>query len=360
MSDIFYNGGGGDAGNINVNTVVDNSGNYSSSGAPAGVQYDYSNLQTYNKSANDLITSAGNDLGKLTNPYQKTVQVGILSIDRYVYQLEYDQYGNPYYVREYNGTSTYKVYGANPAYYQFETTLKTAQTSAYQTNYDAGQIINDKTAQANLSNLEDGHDNGLYGAGTLGIDELAQNITYLQKQISDLQLADTLSSEYNRIDDTDHSKEIAALQAELGAFKNQYDSAIDDYQSRYALAKARQNEASASEWDVSYGWATDPTFDASFHFNMGVRQDINGFTNLLLSGDINSWMAGGNLYDAPRAGDVMFNIIGNMNTVRFLGIEDTNRIPNIVTEFANPEVFRVLGNMAGDSNFSIIPPTVYS
>ena len=382
MSDVYYDGSGSSGGytvtvDPNIFSNLNNSnGGYSSQAAyeahlqtelfKAQEQKDWANFEqpnvkgagwstsldghtityNYNTSSNlyhsafsvaDILQQFGNSASAV-NPYDKKV----------LYKETNDQQGG---IHDY--------YMDNPAYKEFETLASKMQNIAYQTRLNAGQITNNKASQADLANLEAGRDNGLYGAGTLGIDSLAQNITDLKKQISDLQLADNLSSNYNRIDNTDHSKEIAALQAQLGAFQNQYDSATSDYDTRYALAKARQNEASKGEWTVHYGWVTDPTFDASFHFNMGHRQDTNGFTNLLLSGDINSWMAGGNLYDAPRAGDVMFNILGNMNTVRFLGIEDTNRFPDMVTEFANPEVFRSLGTMAGEHNFSVIPPIIY-
>jgi len=286
-----------------------------------------------------------NNLDAWKNPYTKTVDVSYSA----------DNVGRPVYSK-----------GSNPAYTEFNNQLQQAktqrlqeQTADYNKRYDVGTATNAKTSQQNLSNLTDGHDNGLYGAGTLGIDTLAKNITDLQNKISNLQLADSLSSDYSRITNSDNSKEIQVLQVQLREFKKQYAGAINDYNARYALAKAQQNEASASNWSVSAGWVVDPTFDASSHFNMGARQDTNGFSSLMLSGDINSWMAGGSLYDAPRAGDVMFNVMGNMNTVRFLGIEDTNNIPDIVREFANPEVYRKLGYMAGDNNFSVIPPTLY-
>ena len=84
------------------------------------------------------------------------------------------------------------------------------------------------------------------------------------------------------------------------------------------------------------------------------------YLNSFIDGSINDWMAGGKLYDAPRAGNIMFNVLGNMNTVRFLGREDTNKIPDMVSEFTNPELFRSLGNMPGDKNFSVISPAIYS
>ena len=289
-----------------------------------------------------------NDLDAWNNPYSQTVDISYSS----------DNVGRPVYSK-----------GSNPAYEEFNNQLEQAkaqrleaQTIDYNKRFDAGTLQNSKLSSQTYKTLTSGHDNGLYGAGTLGIDALAQNIVDIQNQINNLQLADSLSSDYSRITNTDHSQEIEALNAQLSEFQKQYASAVNDYNARYAVAKAKQNEESKGEWNFSAGWMVDPTFDAGgmFNFNMGVRQDINGFSNLMLSGDINSWMAGGSLYDAPRAGDVMFNVTGNMNTVRFLGIEDRNNIPDMTVEFANPEVFRVLGNLAGDRNFSIIPPTIYS
>ena len=260
-----------------------------------------------------------------------------------------------------NGETKY-YYMNNPAYTEFENIVKQMQNTEFQAIYDAGSLQNENSAQEDFLNLQSGYDNGLYGAGTLSINTLAQNITDLQKQINDLELSDSISANYNRINNTDHSKEINALKAQLGAFQEQYDSATSDYEHRYDLAKAKQDEASSSNWVISSsGWIQGIPYDAHIsNFNSGARQDTNNFSSLLLSGEMNSWMAGGNLYDAPRAGDVMFNVLGNMNTVRFLGIEDTNKIPDMVKEFVNPELFRSLGNMAGDDNFSVIPPTVYS
>jgi len=382
MSDLYYTGDGGSGSTVTIDQNVFNNINsdnhgYSSPEAYAGhlqteqfkdqQQINWANFQQPNVKGAGWTTTLNGSTFTYNYKTSSNLYHSAFNVNDILQQFGSSAYAiNPYskqvvYKETYNqstGETTY-YYEDNPAYKEFESTVSQMQNIAYKTRFDSEQIEIDKASQADLEDLEAGHDNGLYGAGTLGIDTLAQNITDIKKQISDLLLADTLSSEYDRIENTDHSKEIDALQAELDAFQNQYDSAISDYDTRYILAKARQDEASKSEWNVSFGWVTNPTYDASFHFNMGVRQDTNGFTNLLLSGDINSWMPGGNLYDAPRAGDVMFNILGNMNTVRFLGIEDTNRFPDMVTEFANPEVFKTLGAMAGEHNFSVIPPTIY-
>jgi len=386
LSDLVYGGGGSGGGSVTVDYTVDtnifnniNSSNHGYSSpaayqahldvdaAKSQAQVDWSNFKQVDTklsgwstkldgstwtiryktnsnlfhsafSSNDILQQFG-DPKNAINPYSKKVATG--------------------YTEEY-GKKTYS-YIDNPAYTEFENLVKNLQTIEYSDELKANTDFNSQVKQQKLNMLTDGHDNGLYGAGTLGIDALAQNIVSLEEQINDLEMADALSSDYSRIDNTDHSREIETLQAQLGEFQKQYASAINDYNSRYAIAKAKQNEASKGEWDVHFFWMVDPTFDAGGSvFNPTIRQDTNGFSNLLLSGDINSWMAGGSLYDAPRAGDVMFNVMGNMNTVRFLGLEDTNKIPDMGVEFANPEVFRMLGNMAGDNNFSVIPPTMYS
>lgn len=332
---------------IQPNTHYASHSTYSSGHfAIGGGTYDLNDKLFHSSYDIDLLLQS-NDLDSLKNPYSKKVDISYSA----------DNVGRPIYVQ-----------GDNPAYKEFEQQLADAkeirleaQRTDYQNRYDAGEIKNNEEYLKTIKNLTDGHSNGLYGSGTLGIDALAQNIASLKEQISDLEMADSLSSDYSRIDNTDHSKEIDALKAQLGEFQKQYESAINDYNARYAIAKSKQNDASKGEWNISYTWISEHPFDAgSVLRTTTIRQDTNGFSNIFLNGDINSWMAGGSLYDAPRAGDVMFNVMGNMNTVRFLGLEDTNKIPDMVVEFANPEVFRMLGNMAGDNNFSVIPPTMYS
>ena len=81
------------------------------------------------------------------------------------------------------------------------------------------------------------------------------------------------------------------------------------------------------------------------------------FTNAFINGSMNLWRAGGVLYDAPKAGDVQFNVTGNLNTVRFLGIEDKNT--NDWHSWTNDKYHdfssKTFGSMAGDMFFSVKP-----
>ncbi|MGB3988527.1 MAG: SPASM domain-containing protein [Minisyncoccales bacterium] len=77
------------------------------------------------------------------------------------------------------------------------------------------------------------------------------------------------------------------------------------------------------------------------------------YVSASINGSMSLWMAGGELYDAPRAGNVLFNPAGNLNTVRFLGLEDRNKNPDMQVAYANPEVFSRFGTMAGDRYFHV-------
>lgn len=48
------------------------------------------------------------------------------------------------------------------------------------------------------------------------------------------------------------------------------------------------------------------------------------YTSSWINGSMGLWMAGGMLYDAPRAGDVQFKPDGNLNTLVFLGKQNLN------------------------------------
>lgn len=81
------------------------------------------------------------------------------------------------------------------------------------------------------------------------------------------------------------------------------------------------------------------------------------FVNSWINGRMNLWMAGGVLYDSPRAGDVLFNPTGDLNTTQFLSRPDTNS--NTWSKWNNGEMHdfqsSVNGNLAGDEFFSISP-----
>ena len=89
-----------------------------------------------------------------------------------------------------------------------------------------------------------------------------------------------------------------------------------------------------------------------------MRDSMNlAFTNAWINGSMNLWRAGGLLYDAPRAGDLKFNVTGNMNTVKFLNIQDQNKSTWMDWSEGKYHNFhrKNFGNMAGDEFFSVAP-----
>lgn len=81
------------------------------------------------------------------------------------------------------------------------------------------------------------------------------------------------------------------------------------------------------------------------------------FTNAWINGSMNMWMAGGALYDSPKAGDVLFNTTGSLKTTKFLNLQEENN-----TTWSNWSLGRyaefqqkTFGNLAGDTFFSVSP-----
>ena len=81
------------------------------------------------------------------------------------------------------------------------------------------------------------------------------------------------------------------------------------------------------------------------------------FTNAWINGSMNMWMAGGILYDSPKAGDLLFNVTGDLNTTKFLNAENKNTTTWSNWNNGKYHEFerKVFGNMAGDEFFSISP-----
>lgn len=71
--------------------------------------------------------------------------------------------------------------------------------------------------------------------------------------------------------------------------------------------------------------ATGNLYNALKSFQV-IRDAMNlAFVNTWINGSMGLWMAGGILYDAPRAGDLMFNPSGSLATTKFLGLEGHNQ-----------------------------------
>jgi len=68
-----------------------------------------------------------------------------------------------------------------------------------------------------------------------------------------------------------------------------------------------------------------------------------------IDGSIYDWFAGGVNYDAPRAGGTLFNETGDLNTVRFLGLQDKNYNKILQNRLTSPaELYRMLNITAGN------------
>lgn len=90
--------------------------------------------------------------------------------------------------------------------------------------------------------------------------------------------------------------------------------------------------------------------------DMQERQALSNVV-MAIDGTKSLWMPGGELFDAPRAGDVLFNPAGYQNTVKFLGRMDRNITHNISVNvlgyYEEPHKMS-FGSFAGDEQFSVI------
>ena len=119
----------------------------------------------------------------------------------------------------------------------------------------------------------------------------------------------------------------------------QFNEALSEVKSEYKrnerLSRLGSNES--DYWDFSIDWSglissglcmldSDcrggvdeyvPDYEARLRAQLA-------YVQLNTTNQMGAWMAGGDLYDAPRAGDFHFNVTGNMNTTTFLGLGNNN------------------------------------
>ena len=298
--------------------------------------YNHSGVNTYSPSA------FTDDNINLANPYTKTVIIGMEKGTTVSYTA-----GVPSF------TDWYKtVYGTNQAYIDFEKNIYAAQVDAYSKIEANLNTNNEQSLSVEQDNLIDGFMNRVSPSIVDSIIDISGNIISIKNELYQLELQDILTPDYNRILNTNNTKTIESVKAQLESFTDQYNSLVDDYDARYKAARALQDAANASNWNFDSFWISDP-YEGYSGRTGGAIQDTKSYITLNTSNEMNRWMAGGDLYDAPRAGDVLFNVAGNLNTVRFLGIQDTNPYPDLGVAFANPEVFKMLRSFAGDENFNI-------
>jgi len=356
MSDLVYQPAGGDAG---FSVVGGGSGSdWFGNGLPADggsrTTSTGSRTQTDITTVDYLIDNAGSNLGSLDNPYDKTVQTGTKHIDIYIPIC-----GRTGCVMRYSRTIHVPIYGDNPAYYEYENTLTKAQTAVYNDVYNFSSSNYSSALSDATSNLKENYDNDRFG-DINNISNYLDDMQFLESSIYDLQLQDELTSNYNRISDTNNSSLIQDQKEELSNLQSEYNKLTAEYDNKKfqdtlkALQNQNRSSSNSSDWVWDYNYIQVPNYESFNGYSISYNQDIRSSLVLNTTNELNRWMAGGDLYDAPRAGDVLFNPIGDMNTVKFLGLQNKNFTPNLNIAFANPDVYKSLGINAGDDNFSVL------
>lgn len=342
--DIGYTGGGGGTSTISYDpsTSVVNPNGFDPNN-PISDGYAPAASDSYN---DDYFAKYPN----AANPYDKTFTVTLPVI---TYQLVgYDNFGMPI-MKPVQGfiQRTYD----NPAYGDFENKITAYQNNAYASDY------------IKYSNLIDQYKTGIvssyntttkYPVGQASIDQKIQELSELEAQKERLEFQDEATKFYNRIADTNNSESISTLQNQIDALLN---SIFQDQLHQKQIEQALLNKE--REWfNVDFNYLTDPYFGRGGdqiptirNSNTPVQQQSSGrFFDLFSQGEISDWMAGGTMYDSPRAGDILFNPIGNLNTTVFLGLENQNFSPSLQSVYASPDVFKMFGTMAGDNGFSVL------
>jgi len=90
----------------------------------------------------------------------------------------------------------------------------------------------------------------------------------------------------------------------------------------------------------------------------GIVNAMNlAFVNSWINGSMNFWMAGGILYDSPKAGDILFNPTGDLNTTKFLNIPNKNSNAWMKWNSGKMHDFQksTFGNLAGNEFFAVAP-----
>jgi len=293
-----------------------------------------SNLYHSAFSVDDVLTQFGGSVDAI-NPYD----------ERVVYKTTDNQMG-----------SITNYYMDNPAYAEFETIVTEMQNVEYEIVFNS--LLDEQTDSSSLtSDTELEYDNDRFG-DTDSINSYAQDIDALESEQYEYILKDELTEYYNRIDDTDNSQLISEQEAELQDLRNQLSELINKYDNKEfqdELRRLRKDEDSkSSNWNTDAFWATEKAFDAGLGGGYAPVTQSESL-NFIQSGEVNDWMAGGNLYDSPRAGGQLFNVTGDMNTVRFLGLQDKNYNAHLQRELNGmAQLHKMLGVNAGSKSFSIL------
>lgn len=337
MADLSFGGTGGTGGGITLDSSsfggTSNWGDTYTSGA--GSQQ----LDT-NTFSNEYFS----ENFQAKNPYNKTYSV--TTYVRLWVPDGWDQYGNPLgHYQTFPMTATY----ANPAYGQYES----GATSAQNIYLSQQQAIFDKANDKATSDLTASYGN----VRDTTLQNSIQQLADIKEQITSLKFQDDITDYLNRVGDTDNSKLIAELEQQAAILDADLSKKLLEYWQQQELIR----KASRKDW--TFGdpqWLTDPYFGRGGgeiyprFIGDSAQQDTKNFFDLNSNGEMSDWMAGGSMYDSPRAGDILFNAMGNLNTTVFLGLENKNFAFDMTASYANAEVFKTFGALAGDDRFSVL------
>lgn len=366
MSDLVYGGGGGGGGYYPPSFDPNNpmggggsSGYYPYVPPPldsenrAYVESYVSNIQHLDSQYNSeyFSTNFNNN-----NPYAPYVDVTYGQITFSIY-ANIPNVGNPYAILGYQTFYSlsglpytepiYRVY--NNSYTEFETQA----TSAQNEYYSAQTVIQ-------YADIDSGRADLVASYGNIKDSSIASKIEQLgdlTAQYEKLLFEDNITDYLNRITDSDNAAELESLAQQITALDNLISKELIDY---YRVQENIRREQ-RKDFTYDFNWLTDPYFGrdgGEFYVGKNIQQSLqqnqHTFLNLYTSGDMGDWMAGGNMYDSPRAGNILFNPLGSLNTTVFLGLENQNFSPSLPSTLANPEVFRRFGTLAGDRGFSVL------
>ena len=313
--------------------------------------YDHSTSNTYDPSDFDA------DNINMANPYE-------MMVVKYIRVNHLGYWSRGRWIE--TGQSFTSVYGVNAGYTDFEESIYSAQEDAFNETYTGVLTEYDSTISVWIDEVAGVYTESNYG-DTDAIGNTALLIADAQRRILELETADSNTSEYNRITDTDNSELISSLNEELSALNDEftrytelYDGAkiADEFKKLLDLARGQQErDPFWKPWKPVWKNGISPViFPRDYS---GAMTDANrlDYTNDWINGSMNMWMAGGVLYDAPRAGDSMFHVDGDLNTTKFLSKPDYNQTTWSDWNTGQYHSYnkKVFGNMAGDEFFAVSP-----
>ncbi|MDQ7044721.1 MAG: hypothetical protein Q9M40_07090 [Sulfurimonas sp.] len=308
--------------------------------------YNHSDINTYTSE------SFSQDNINTDNPYEQFVIVS----SQYKYDVTGYAYQGRIYLPVLGNFRVEYTYGINDAYTAFEENIFEAQVSAYESDFNAQYVAVDTTR---LSDTYDNYDNDRFG-DTDFINSLSQSVYDLKTDIKQNVLEDSLSADYNRITNTSNSDANDSLNEDLDRLQKELAHAqavYDNKQFQDELRRLREEEDRRATGD--FRWSPIPIppppppiakYDPTYELTSSTE-----YLRSIQSADMHDWMAGGTLYDSPRAGDIFFNATGDLNTVKFLGLQDKNMNAILKAKFSSvAEVHKILNVSAGSDNFSIL------